>query len=458
MHPRGVPHLPGNAVIWMALQAGAVLAAHALSPGFEPIVRIDSRLYLQLARRASLLELLESIRTLGYPLWLRGVGWLSPDLGWLPHVQLGVYCLAVVGLCAALRKFGLPDGAAFAAATPPLYSPLVPFLAPSIMSDLPAASLALATVALLLVVLAEPRKRLAWAGLGLALFLTYQFRPSYLFLVALVPLAGLGSGRRRTAALTTLAFVPLLAFCAVRWWAVGHFGLVAFAGHNLSGLTTSMLTPELVAELPEDERELAQSILVERQRKGHPAVDASSGLETWRAPFISNSWRSAIQVARLAWMDGPGAGQGDSTRGRDLWVDRRLTRLSVAILRARPGLYLVWLGRAWAFTLGQTAANPWVWGTAAAAGGAATVAWVRRRRGGRSVSRRTALPVGQAWSFRFLAFALSYYLLAIGLLLLLQPPEWRYVAAAELLLPGALAAVAVELGRSYSVRLLHGLS
>ncbi len=431
----------------MALQAGAVFVANLLSPGFEPIVRIDSRLYQHLADRASLLDLLESIRTLGYPLSLRGMGWLSPDLGWLPHVQLGVYCLAVVGLCAALRRFGLSDGAAFAAATPPLYSPLVSFLAPSIMSDLPAASLALATVASLLVVLAEPRKRMAWAGLGLALFLTYQFRPSYLFLVALVPLAGLASGRRRAAALAALAFVPLLAFCAVRWWAVGHFGLVAFTGHNVSGLTTSMLTPELISELPEGERELAVRILEERQRKGHPAVDASSGVEAWRKPFIANSWRTAVPAARQVWEEGPGAGKAGSIQGRDLWVDRRLATLSVAVLRARPGLYLVWLGRAWVLTLWQTAANPWVWGTAAAAAGAATVAWVRRRRGGRSASGRTALPAGLTSSLRFLAFACSFYLLAIGLLLLLQPPEWRYVAAAELLLPGALAAVAVELWR-----------
>ena len=442
----------------MALQASAVFVASVLSPGFELIGRIDSKLYLQLARHASIPEMLASIRTLGYPLWLRLVGVVSPDLSWLPHVQLLVYCLATVGLCAALRRFGLSEGAALLAASPPLYSPLVPHLAPSVMSDVPAASFALATVSLLLVVLAEPGRRLAWAGLGLALFLTYQLRPSHLFLVVLVPLAGWvwprlearwsgphpparSSGRR----LAALALLPLAAFCIARFLVVGHFGLVAFTGHNLSGLTTAMLTPELVAELPEGERALAARILAERQAKGHPPVELGSGLEAWRTPFISNAWRTAVPVARQLWEEDQAREAGPSQeQERSLWVDRRLTSLSLSVLRARPGLYASWLVRAWGHTLGRTAVNPWVWATATAAVVAAAVAW-RRRRGLGDGTRRP--PIAFVRSLGFLLLALAHYLLAVGLLLLLQPPEWRYLAAAELLLPGALAATAIETGR-----------
>lgn len=450
--------LPGNAVAWMALQAAAVFAASSLSPGFGPIGRIDSKLYLQLARHASIPELLASIRTLGYPLWLRLVGAFSPDLSWLPHLQLLVYCLAVVGLCAALRRFGLSEGAAFAAASPPLYSPLVPHLAPSVMSDVPAASFALATVSLLLVVVAEPGRRLAWAGLGAALFLTYQLRPSHLFLVWLVPLAGWAlpwleagwrsphqparRGGRRLAGLATLALLPLAVFCTARFLVVGHFGLVAFTGHNLSGLTTAMLTPELIAELPDGERALAAKILAEREAKGHPAVGLGSRFDEWRAPFISHAWRTAVPVARLLWEEEEGREAGPSQeQERSLWVDRRLISLSLAVLRERPGLYASWLARAWGFCLAKTAANPWVWATAAAAGGAALLAWRRRRR---FAAGPRPFPHALVRSLGFLLLAVAYYLLAVGLLLLLQPPEWRYLAAAELLLPGALAAAAVE--------------
>lgn len=459
----------------MALQASAVFVATVLSPGFELIGRIDSKLYLQLARHASIPEMLASIRTLGYPLWLRLVGAFSPDLSWLPHLQLLVYCLATIGLCAALRRFGLSEGAALVAASPPLYSPLVPHLAPSVMSDVPAASFALATVSLLLVVLAEPGRRLAWAGLGLALFLTYQLRPAYLFLVALVPLAGWGlprlearwraphqpatSGRRRLAALGALALGPLAVFCTARFLVVGHFGLVAFTGHNVSGLTTAMLTPELVAELPESERALAARILAEREAKGHRSVGLGSRLEDWRTPFISHAWRTAVPEARQLWEEEEVQEAGERPAPeelRDLWVDRRLTSLSLAVLRERPELYASWLVRAWGFSLAKTAANPWVWATAAALALAALSGW-RRRRGQRPrvADRGEAgghegrpydppLATERQRSLGFLLLAIVYYLLAVGLLLLLQPPEWRYLAAAELLLPGALAAAAIE--------------
>jgi hypothetical protein len=61
---------------------------------------------------------------------------------------------------------------------------------------------------------------------------------------------------------------------------------------------------------------------------------------------------------------------------------------------------------------------------------------------GRSYDPRLATELLRSLGFLLLAF--SHYLLAVGLLLLLQPPEWRYLAAAELLLPGALAAAAIE--------------
>ena len=86
--------------------------------------------------------------------------------------------------------------------------------------------------------------------LASAVSAAYHIRPSYLFLVPLVPGLGLvlsrigdpacswarrGIFRRR---LRRPCCVPLLGYCAARYFITGHFGLVSFAGYNLAGLAS----------------------------------------------------------------------------------------------------------------------------------------------------------------------------------------------------------------------------
>jgi MYXO-CTERM domain-containing protein len=126
---------------------------------------------------------------------------------------------------------------------------------------------------------------------------------------------------------------------------------------------------------------------------------------------------------------------------RDLFVDLRLTRFSKAVIAAQPSLYGAWLARAWLRALRLTLSKPWVWGPAALL---ALAVLIRRRRrtpdevaGPAPPSLRPALA--------FLTLSVSFYLASMALVLLVEPPEWRYLASAELLLPGGLLAVAAEL-------------
>lgn len=443
----------------MAVQAVGIALFHLAGPGLEVIRRNDSRSYIALARGASPIELLGSIRTPGYPLFLRAVDSLGEGLAPLPAIQLVLYLAAAVALCAALERFGLAPLAAVAGASPLLYSPLVPHLAPSIMTDVPAATLAVTCVALWLWMAAAgseaagrraPSDPPAWrlAALGTALFLSYLVRPAYLFLVAYLPLAALapaqpaGPGDRRRAVrlavrLAVVALLPLLAYCTVRWVAVGHFAPASFTGHNLTGIAASTLDPAGIDRLPDRHRRLARTLVENRPLRHLQVLDARSPYEDWRVAYIKNSWRIAVPAARETWAELPAdaTGRRAGRMPRAVWVDRYLTSWSLAVIAERPGLYLVWLARAAAAAGRSTLADPWVWAPALVLLLALALA--------RDRSRRRSPPVAAARAF--FGLTLGYYLASLLLILPVEPPEWRYLTAAELLLPGGLAAWAVSL-------------
>ncbi len=448
--------------VWVLLQALAIWGFLAFQGRLEPHHHIDSHFYVRLAKDFSWIDILGSRRTLGYPLFLRALFWLRGDLGWLPHLQVLSLGAAAVLWCAALQRFGLSAPAALVAGSWPLYARLFRVLKASVMTDLPAATLALFALAALLFLLCEPRRTRWWAGLGVLLFLAYQVRPSYASLVLFLPLAAwvssrlearwkLGGEPRRglVSRLGLLMCGPLLLFCACRWALVGHFGLVAFTGHNLSGLTSSMLSPELVAELPAAEQPLAAAILALRQEKGLAPLDARSRAEEWGRFYNWNCWEAAVRLVRTAWKQdlaeasARGPIRGTAVEHRDIYVERRLLPLSVSILRARPGLYLVWMSRGWTHALLTTGKQPWIFIPAVLLG----LSWLlfgRLRGGAHRQERGRCLLV--------LLLALAYYLATMGLVLLVEIADWRYIAAAELLLPGAMLAMAVELFRSGSGR------
>lgn len=429
---------------WVLLQVLVVLAWKSVAGQLEPQEHIDSRTYLRLATDASMLEILGSIRSLGFPLLLRGLLWISGSLDALPALNLLLFGVAAVAWCAALERFGLSKLAALAAGSWPLYSQLFRELLASVMSDVPAAAMVLLVLSAFLLLLREPHRWRWWLALGVATFLAYQLRPANVFLVVLMPLA---AGARRSLAfrLAVVTIAPLLLFCVLRLVLVGHFGLVPFTGHNLSGITSSMLTPELVAELPDAERPLATAILDERIRRGRLPLTASSSFEEWERFYIWNSWGNAIGLVKVEWKsaflnaESESAPPDMAVRYRDVYIEKRLFSHCMAVLRARPGLYYSWLWRAWAHALSTTARQPWI----VVPLGLWVLGWAWSRRG--AAPRRDAMHhESLRKSLGLLGLGVVFYLGAMGLVLLIETPFWRYLAAAELLLPGALMAVTAE--------------
>ena len=76
---------------------------------WKAVVVEDSLLYLDVSRMP-LREALASIRTVGYPLFLRLVASISPEYAIVPLVHLAILCAVVFLLDGGLRRFGPRPG------------------------------------------------------------------------------------------------------------------------------------------------------------------------------------------------------------------------------------------------------------------------------------------------------------------------------------------------------------
>lgn len=449
--------------VWLLLQAVVLFALAVL--WWQPETRWyspDSYEYSGVLSRGPAAAL-SSRRTLGYPLLVEAAERLPGGLESIPYLHLALYLGAVVWFGCAAGSYLGSEAAGAIAATPLFWARLPRAHAPDLLADVPAAAFALATVACLLLALARPANRLAWAGVGLGTFLTYQVRPAYLFLVALVPLLGLAltwldrrraepspteppvaqneAPWRRAAALCALTVVPFLLFCTLRWAVTGHFGLVSFGGINLIGIAGSMLTPEVVPRLPEATRPLARAILERRQVK-RMRLEEGYDYQRWVSIYNRNVSGMALRAARkLPELAGLGT--------RSFWVEanRQLTALSWALIRLHPGLYARWVRDSMvAALLRMTESTALRLSAVALALSVAAAAWRRARDRRRSAAGPWTL---RSWRWAspgtgLVLAAVAYAVASIALTVLVEPPIDRYVFAAELLLPSGLLALAAE--------------
>ena len=458
---------------WLSMMAIAVFVRHVTSPRFESVVAPDTKGYLWRFDRVPIGVLLETKRTFGYPVFLEAVRWVGGDHSRVAEAQLAVFLAAVVGFGAAVRVYSGSRLTALAAAAPLLFARMIPMQAHRIMSDLLATAAAVATLGLLLVVVARPASKLAWAGLGLALFYTYQVRPACLFLVVLVPLLGLvlpllRGGRvarraalRLSAGLSVLAFAPFLLWCGLRWAMVGHFGLVSFGGANIIGITASMVTPEAVLLLPAEHRPFARALIKERERQGLAPLAPDYDYNRWVQEYNTNAHtvapkalKQAAEAQERAREAGRGAASIAAAEAQARWVktNRYYTRFSLAVIRARPDLYRRWIAEGCRYTW-DLLANDRVTRRSATALAVAFGVWllsrlVWRRGGGRPVEPGTVTTP----AIQLLVVALAFFLASQVLVTVVEVPQDRYTFLSAILLPGAFTALAAELLRGAALR------
>lgn len=340
------------------LQATALFVGFELTGFLSVQFQADSDSYLY-ASKLSFLELLADKRTFPYPLFLKYLPFISPGLSILPEIQFLVHVLAVFVFYRGLRAYGFQETTALIGASPLLYTRVFWVHVQQVMTDSMAASLAILTVGLLLIVIGRKRTALLWLGLGISLFMTYLLRPAYLFLVPLLPFLGwaLSAIRRRAFllrkprtllyALLVLSFGPLLFFSAVRFMVVGHFGLASVGGLNIVSLATQMLTDDLVKSLPANTRELALAIIHQRKqdRETMENKKCAEPLKVRHTRYVSYEVFAECynyhgimseQVANTLY-------RTDNSATSLVLVNRKLTELSFAILKVRPMHYAFWV-------------------------------------------------------------------------------------------------------------------
>ncbi|MCP4200778.1 MAG: hypothetical protein GY769_02435 [bacterium] len=318
----------------------------------------DTLSYDLLSRSDSLSELLSSVRTIGYPLFLKLLRSVSPDYQAAPTVHLAIYLAVVVLFWWSVRGYTGSPWRAFAWSLPLAYPCNLAFIK-FIQPDFLGPAVAIAVTALLIMLARRPTSPILWILLTVVTFCSYQVRPDNLFLVVLVPLGGVVLLLcRRTfdtkrllrvgAGLIAVTVVPLLLFMTLRWGLVGQFGVVPFGGYNLVGVAASFLDDELVRDLPPEQQELAAAILRGRRALKYQRYKAAAWTRNWHPQYSPNVWRVAEPIARELLTD------AETTRfkGVDVppvsgdavfTINRAFKELSRAIILRRPILYCKWV-------------------------------------------------------------------------------------------------------------------
>ncbi len=318
---------------------------------------------------------LSSARTLGYPIFLYLVSKLSPEFERLPDFQFILYSLSTFVFLIGLRHFGVSKVKSLVITLPIFYLEFAKIYIPYQLTESLAVTFAILTLGILLILVSQPQKPALWILLGLSIFCTYQVRPAFLFLIPLVPVLGLGlllfkriyddypytksSLFRFITYLVITAVIPLLAFSTLRLAVVGHFGLVSFGGFNLIGITSQMLNEEMVEQLPDQDKELATSIV--KERDDHRAIIESQDPKFSNHPVITNNvpvectnplpmdYRSWITCYNYhIWILSVPLAADRSGHGNVIAVNQDLKSLSRHIIAANPRLYLSWLSKAFA--------------------------------------------------------------------------------------------------------------
>ncbi len=244
---------------------------------------VDSDGYLSVSQQPLGLDSLKQNRTLGYPLFLKACHqFLSVDL--IPAMQLLMFIGSIFLFSFALKRLGISTLCNVSICAVLLLKSKTVDLTHLMLSDSLGYTCSVATAACLLAVI-KPRAHWGWwAGLILALFSSYQVRPVYLCLIPAVVIS-LIIGRwvyerghfqeKKTKYLrfgtiaVAIAFLPLIVFFTMRYVLVDHFGLVSYGGYNIVGIAGNLLEEEDIAHLSPASQLLAHRIV---QQRNNPEI------------------------------------------------------------------------------------------------------------------------------------------------------------------------------------------
>jgi hypothetical protein len=289
-----------------------------------------------------------------YGLLASWAGANASEPGHAVFIQAILHVAAVLALYAGARVGGIGSIGALCLALAALSSQSSLLHLRLLLPEAPAiTSLTLAFAGVLAAANSVFAYRVLVVPIALATTLSYLLRPSFLPAIFIVPALWYALARRNGQArramyaglLFCLIAAPFLIQSAYRWRTVGDFNVVSFGGFAMSAPAGFMLSPEIVADLPDKVRPTAQAILTARE-----AAEAAGRVA--RTPLNSAGERSFVSAA-LGYFDIYARAHDDLLWGvivkqrapGESWIafNRRLASFSVATLKAAPLPWAAWV-------------------------------------------------------------------------------------------------------------------
>ena len=318
-----------------------VLAIALAMNGFgrlDPITQLDTKSYRDFPLD-NLVGSLNDQRTFAYPVVLKSFEVINGSYALIPMFQYAISALAAAIFMAVLLRCKWQPALALAATLPLLTSNMLLGYSSLLSPDLLAQSLGIMAISIWLYIIHTGRGLTKHVLLATLMFLAYQLKPSYLFLVAFVPIGGAFARwwlipQSRDSVLLGIKLLatslgPFLGWCSLRWALVGHFGLVSFGGYNIIGITGQLLNRESVSQLKQDVQPLALEILEQREERSDWETQLRfSKFESQYNPMV---WEIAVPLAKKRY-------DNDSRR-----MNYELSSLSQEIIKVSLFRYLYWL-------------------------------------------------------------------------------------------------------------------
>ena len=427
--------------VWYLFLAQVIAIAGILNwfGKFEATPQFDTSSYRDYSFE-SVSDALNDKRTFVYPSVLRFFLVADGSERLVPWFQYSLSAVAVGVFLASLLRCEWNPWLAFAAASPILASQMVLEYTGVLTPDLLAQSFAVVTVALWLIAVHSGRSLVALAGMSVFLFLAYQTKPSYLFLLAFIPIGGLiarwwlhptdKDAWKLAIRLSFASFVPFLAWCSLRWFVVGHFGLVSFGGYNIIGVAGQLLQRDWTASLTSEVQPLATEILNRREQLKDWPIEPN--YENYEANFNKMVWEIAVPIA------------SEKHQADSRVMNRQMADLSMQILMGHPKSYAIWLMLAAKRSMRQvielTLRNPIVMLSFPILLAAFAFGW--RLKG--DESKQTSELKSDREFQTIVWTAIGFATCKLALVVLVEPPIDRYCAPAGVFLTSILAMVACQ--------------
>jgi hypothetical protein len=194
-------------------------------------------------------DIVSQERSFFYPLFLNLVKVISPDFHLLPAAQFIVYALAGFIFFRGLRIANFSQIQALVTALPLLHTQILWRYVHVQVAEILSVSMAILTIAFMFMFVKQTYNNFLLIALSLSLFLTYQTRPSFLFLIPLVPLLTIillfffnyhqrvrnNFYRNIVVKILIACFIPYLLFNILRTSLVNTSGVVSFSGNTKIG-------------------------------------------------------------------------------------------------------------------------------------------------------------------------------------------------------------------------------